>query len=131
MKVSELSGSLLDYWVAKAECTLPEDKRHPVADVAIFRMQRDGKTWSQMRLHPNFHFAPSEHWDQGGLIIERESIGLHVDGGEWVALKDYDVWPTGAVTARYVETASEPLVAAMRVYVASKFGDDVPDEVLA
>lgn len=72
---------------------------------------------------------PSRHWQEGGPIIERERIGLWA-GEEphhgspapkgWFAeaVGEKNRWPLKA----YGDT---PLIAAMRAYVASKFGETV------
>jgi hypothetical protein len=71
---------------------------------------------------PNY----STDWAQGGPIIERERIAVKVNGyGWWFARVGGDFgqgeWVLG----------DTPLIAAMRVFVASKLGDeiDVPDEL--
>lgn len=105
MKTSELSGAALDWAVATAE----------------------GEDYFKLDL-----YAPSKLWEQGGLIIEQEKIGIwwathFVDdegveyGNHWYA-EDKD---------GYVQTGQTPLTAAMRCYVASKLGDEVqiPDEL--
>jgi len=67
-----------------------------------------------------WHWATD--WGQGGSIIEREGIALYLYGNsEWnahIGGKE-SVGPT-------------PLIAAMRCYVASHFGDEieVPDELM-
>lgn len=65
-------------------------------------------------------WKPSIDWSQGGPIIEREQIDFE-DGGTYAVIdRDCDgVW-TGS--------GSSHLLAAMRAYVASKFGDEVPDD---
>ncbi len=72
----------------------------------------------------------STDWSQGGPLIEREGIQLHIDN-DWVARKvevDYDApdmpdeYPHGPT----------PLIAAMRCFVASKLGEEIeiPEELL-
>ncbi|MBN8754945.1 MULTISPECIES: phage protein NinX family protein [Variovorax] len=99
MKTSELSGSRLDFWVAKA------DGRASEAD-----------------------FTPSSNWAHGGPIMERE--GIHVapmpaKGGTWCAISmgRLPVQSSGG-RGTWVEGPSL-LVAAMRAYVAAKFGPSV------
>ena len=63
-------------------------------------------------------------WGQGGPIIERCCINVYYDGGGyWCATTDSGDPPKFGPT---------PLIAAMRCYVASRFGDEieVPDELL-
>ena len=110
MKVSALDGAYLDYWVARAE-----------GETAVFEYGEckyhyddEHGTWDE-----NWH--PSADWSQGGPIIERERIALiPVIGGTWSA--EYDE-PTGG--GDYQEHAIDgptALIAAMRAFVASKFG---------
>jgi hypothetical protein len=64
----------------------------------------------------------STDWAQGGPIIEREGIALHLwSSEEWIG--DMGDWEA---------RGSTPLIAAMRCYVASKLGDEVevPDELV-
>ena len=114
MKVSELEGAELDYWVAKA-LGLPVEMLTP-GEAKIPREPRPGGHWYEF----------SSKWEQGGPIIERECIELEcgdaIVGHTWYAniaiIADCDqpsaIGPT-------------PLIAAMRCFVASKFGDTVED----
>lgn len=73
------------------------------------------------------HYDPSTNWAQGGPIIEREGIALHLgqDGLWWARI------PPENLTPQILTSAPTPLIAAMRCYVASKLGDevDVPNEL--
>ena len=89
-------------------------------------------------------YEPSQNWAQAGPIIHREQIGIsppgsrvHRNGGNspgwgpsgiWTAT----TWHAGVNGRRAIAWhETDPLVAAMRCYVASKLGDsvDVPDEL--
>lgn len=107
MKVSELEGDSLDYWVARA---IGYIDRHAMA------MQAE-QPWS-------CEFSKS--WNLGGPILERERINLEFISGEWCAYID-----TSEKMVRPDNTCYGPttLIAAMRCFVSSKFGDEVPDEV--
>ena len=104
MKTNELTGAALDWAVCIAEYGYG-------ADYKTNRYSTD--------------------WAQGGPIIERERIAttpMTPTVGEdrtpyWFA--NYE----GQITYRDGPT---PLIAAMRVYVASKLGDDItiPEELL-
>lgn len=108
MKTSELTGALLDYWVARIE-----------------GYDHTGASFIQ-----HVHTYSSD-WFYGGPIIEREEIcieplahfreGDHVTG--WHAIIYYNGGE------QHCEEGETPLIAAMRCYVASKFGDEVPDDV--
>lgn len=108
MRVADLEGAALDYWVARA-----------MGDRAKF--SRDGS----FAIHAGARFEPSTNWKHGGPIIERErptlEPGLHYGGGNtWKAW----IRNESGFHCAYGQTA---LIAAMRAYVASKFGEEVPD----
>ncbi|WP_186191040.1 phage protein NinX family protein [Burkholderia gladioli] len=135
MKVAELTGALLDYWVAKAQGIEPYADKLPDG-ATYFRywlvdLPDEPATIVGMIPAPPkgaVRYSPSSLWEQGGSIIERGRIDLkappnmdapdeHVD---WAAsIPDPGV---GYTREYFGET---PLIAAMRAYVASKFGDDV------
>ena len=76
------------------------------------------------------HIAYSQAWEHGGPIIERERITVRFDP-ECVWL-----FPAQAAWVANYEGVGEwhgptPLIAAMRCYVASEYGDsiNVPDEL--
>lgn len=99
MKTSDLSGALLDSWVAKANGRAPESD-----------------------------YSPSSEWAQGGPILEREGIHvapMPAKGGTWCAISLGRVQdrPSGG-RGTWVEGPSL-LVAGMRAYVAAKFGPTV------
>ena len=120
MKIAELSGALLDYWVARAQgwkkwdaypdCWLTGDEKCPSFQ----------------------HFHPSTDWAQGGPIIERECIHLEkFPGGdeypEWLAFGQPDGWGEPAQDSPQRQDGPTALIAAMRAYVASRLGEEVPD----
>lgn len=78
-------------------------------------------------------FRPSTNWDQGGPIIERERMTV-----EFFEDRQYGsgcAWLATHIRRPYFneETGPTPLIAAMRCYVASRFGDevDIPEELCA
>lgn len=89
-KVSELEGTELDFWVAKAEGVTSRS------------------------------FQPQYSWAEGGPIIEREGIGVArvIDSTDWIALPNGEWGP-------HVYRSPTALIAAMRCFVASKFGEYV------
>jgi hypothetical protein len=112
MKVSELTGETLDYWVARA------------ANIAIKR-RADGFLYTDED-HPKL-WQPSNFWDTAGPIIERERIALHVTFASKEENQDQGWW---ASADRFLNTqhyGPTPRIAGMRAFVASKFGDTVPD----
>ena len=115
MKVAELEGALLAYWVARA-LGFPSADAVPVEQCGWEQIEDESfrKDW-----------APHEDWEQGGPIIEREQIGMFPTRGLAVGLE----WRASA--NRFVMSqiyGPTPLIAAMRAYVAEKFGDEVSDD---
>lgn len=111
MKTSELTGAELDYWVARAEG---------------WNQFRDfgGSCWGVDCRNKTVYvsaFKPSTDLVQGRAIIQREGIEYFSNGGDsrpefaWYAL-------TPGLFRYY---GPNLLVAAMRAYVASKFGAEL------
>ena len=107
MKVSELDGAQLSYWVAKAE-------NWPSLNWANGRPMTQAE-WIAA-------FPDSVSWPVAGPIIERERISIKQceDGGCYAYFDHKDGSAAG-------ET---PIIAAMRASVASRLGDEVPDSAI-
>lgn len=126
MLVKDLTGSLLDYWVARAmgysENQMPRMKLpsgewlapHPHQSLLV-------EVWMPGGWHDEYE--PSTRWDHGGPIIEQEHIELQLLGDDWGA----NIWPAEPEESLYIWSGPTPLIAAMRCYVASVYGDEVPD----
>jgi hypothetical protein len=82
-------------------------------------------------------FQPSANWAHGGPIIEREGISVvyHTQDEDepaeigWRAAYEIyalGVQSSGSVNGNFMEGPTA-LIAAMRAYVASKFGDTIDD----
>jgi hypothetical protein len=121
VKTSKAKDQVLNHLVAKCEGLVNEDG----LDVGFIR---DGV------------FTPSIDWAQGGLIIEREKLGVwwathYVDddgveyGNHWYA--EPGCTDDNADKPYRVATGPTPLIAAMRCYVVNKLGDEVevPNEL--
>lgn len=110
MKVSELTGDKLDYWVARAN-----------------GWTRAGDAWVDAQgiaqYFPAVCYDPSRDWALAGPIIEKCEFRLESpwEGcpGQWMAAAK------NAASFLYGPTA---LVATMRAFVASVYGAEVPDE---
>jgi hypothetical protein len=112
MKTSELTGTALNWAVAKAEGMHVTMTRGGwfVFDSDAYREFCNDYDDDKLQ-----SFRPSTNWAQGGAIIERERVCLLDQGGDyWQALCGW--------TETFGDT---PLIAAMRCYVASKLGDEV------
>lgn len=132
-RVSELEGEELDYWVAKAETgDRPFDAEDPTtwpAKIDGGRCYRaatcNGETGEALRWTER---SPSQDWAIGGSIIEREGISVFqpdLSGGIWQAIVG-ELWEPTLESGEFGPT---PLIAAMRAFVCSVFGEEVPDEV--
>ena len=117
MKVSELEGANLDHWVALAQGWKMEHgylvSEFDASDRRVF-------------ISP-YNWTPSTHWSQGGPIIEREHLecSYHQDSGTGEFY--WQVTPEGATNPEWWGEHPSLLTAAMRCFVASRFGDTVGD----
>jgi hypothetical protein len=113
-ETNELIGPALDWAVAVAENKAPR-----YCEVLA------GNVWYGNCGSGFVQYRPSDKWDHGGPIIERErlliepEIGKEGAGNAWCAIEVGGMLAYGATI----------LIAAMRCYVASKLGDeiDVPE----
>jgi hypothetical protein len=133
-KVGELEGALLDAAVATAMGAPIERLNRAFANVAwqISVTATDhGKEAAKDVVFDTF--CPSKDWSVGGPLIERERIILWPDychprgaSDQWRAqcCGSWDDTEPQDDVAPLCE-GSTPLIAAMRAYVASKFGDEV------
>ena len=112
MRTSELQGVALDWAVAQCEGLAVEYLND---GITLCLLQKSSK-----------RYAPSTNWAQGGVIIEREKIRLHLGDGTWGVAEG--VWEASHPECLYVQRGETPLIAAMRCYVASKLGDEVDIE---
>src|ERR1051325_3029774 len=119
-KIVDLTGVMLDAAIAKAEgldyriecwMTMPPK---PAGGV----LMRDGK--------PDFsrEFRPHEDRRICGALMEREAVNLHVIVSGWAARSNINIANPTAVLGPEM-TGPTALIAAMRAYLASKFGDTV------
>ncbi len=156
MKVAELKGAKLDYWVARAlGYRFWAETRGVREAYTLCVTQRPGtrepwmktqhseeakKRYSEVHTFDGLKIGffgegvpqYSTDWAQGGPIIEREKITLLPDYGDVYAAMIGAVIESGEITeSRAFACGPTPLIATMRAYVASKFGDTVPDEVAA
>lgn len=120
MEVSRLEGALLDYWVAKAEGLDP-----------VIVNDQDGIARCTIGYFEPY--SPSVEWTLGGPIIQREQFTLldpkFCESGLWEAFMGAfpDVAKYSIVGMVAQGAGPTPLIAAMRAYVSSKFGDEVRD----
>lgn len=118
MKVRELKGVELDYWAARAE---QMEVDFYGVDPSI-RARVPG-------LGVHAPWSPSRYWNQAGPIIDREIICIDAGDGSFPGEKMWAAWLSSNAPMSADEEITGPtaLVAAMRCFVHSKFGDDVPD----
>ena len=140
MKTADLEGDDLDFWVAKAEGYTPERE-----DFGVGANPRYAKGWivylpepkiigtsllgRDKSLHSKIiagRYSPSNNWAQGGPIKEKKRIGTY-----WI--EEENQWRAGIAMHGYTpefdiaqQHGPTELVAAMRAFVNSKFGDEAP-----
>jgi hypothetical protein len=120
-KVSDLEGNLLDQAVAKAEGWVWNGECWCGMPTAFTVME------CVSELLPNWSAA----WELAGPIIERERICVstpNIKGGSyswWEATAAFSYHPATAGNKTAEGIGPTPLIAAMRAYVATKFGKEV------
>jgi len=136
MKTAELEREDLDYWVARAEVEAGfYTFDNKVSDKPLIQLwgrtpgnvfnsgpvKFKGLPGEYVERGPSYgEFEPSTDWSFGGPIIEREHICIgYSEVHGWGADFQDDV--------PYRWHGKTPLIAAMRAFVASKFGDEVED----
>lgn len=135
MKVADLSGRELDWHVAKAlgfrmvDVPPDIDGENTGQVLAPPLLLESGYTFPNSGALGRYAFIPhySTSWLHGGPLIERERINLFFEFDEnhpqvWHAMSDEKPRIKAATAA-----GETPLIAAMRAFVSSKFGDEVPD----
>lgn len=115
-KTSELTGALLDVAVAKAEGLL-----HQAGEGQTPVIQADGNRFIGDPVASASIWSPSSVWDHGGPIIDRDHISTRHDEDGYSTPDE----PWCAESGVFWAIGPTPLVAAMRAYVVSKFGDEV------
>lgn len=114
MNTADLTGTDLDYWVAKAEGFI-------VPKPGWASRMDDG-------VRIDWQFTPSTDWGHGGPIIERERIEIefsHAQGDDdpWFAVL-HDIYFHSPSLQKCEGKGPTVLIAAMRAYVTSKFGEE-------
>ena len=126
-RVAELEGAHLDTAVALAEGWTRSGN-------AWQRITKDATTGQILPHSPElFIFGFSTSWHLAGPIIEREGISVERYWWEHHDFSDADTdtspqqpWQAFLdASGGWFAVGSTPLIAAMRAYVASKFGDEV------
>lgn len=124
-EIATLSGTLLDAAVAKAEGWLFCPPPFLWEGVPSYWWKPiEGGREAQGQVAPAF----STDWQHGGPIIEREriSIGLSlVDDDVWIASVEKPLTASGNSVCVPDYEGPTPLIAAMRAFVASRFGEEV------
>lgn len=130
IRVDDLEGAQLDLWVARAEGL--ENPR--LATRSGYAPTQEDTIGCRVDDGLGFAFLPSTSWALGGPIIQREMIHLspptsrvHRHGGPNAGWGASGVWSacTWSAPRRAAWHPTDPLVAAMRCFVKSKFGDTV------
>lgn len=118
-KVSELTGDALDW----AVCVTGGFKMHYVAP----NEKRGTIRWE---VHPSTR-RYSSNWIHGGPIIESYGINTSREADNiWAAYFLEQLFKEDG--SECWQTAQTPLIAAMRCFVASKYGEtiEIPDELI-
>lgn len=131
MKTAELTGELLDYWVARAEgvaadrLMLSRENGNPNAPLEC--MQKEESYGLGVLLTCDY----STSWALTGPLLEKLNISLNepkeerANGSEWVAWFSVDT--DDSLIDSYWGNGETPLIAICRAVVRAAFGDEVED----
>lgn len=121
VKVTEASGALLDYLVARCEgydCQFDDEVSGP------WLVPQEGYLHDERSLQG---YDPSLKWSLGGPIKTRNRVSTEIKHDGWWVSCIYNINddPT------YMQIAHDELIAAMRCYCYSILGEcvDVPEEL--
>lgn len=135
MKVSELTGALLDYWVARAEGLEHSPAMLPMRPG--FVMVPFDSEDEEGPLRDYRAFEPSSNWADGGPIIEQHRISvIYTPNETYGSGEQAGVWFPPGWRARITDHpkahslvhAETALIAAMRCFLTSVYGKEVPNE---
>ena len=124
VKISEITGTALDWLVAKCEGMVAQGVYGEP------ELTQDGLHLHYCDVLLSHPYSPSTDWAEGGPIVQREGIGIRQYGDFLESRWQADKWAFKFVDP--MATGTTPLIAAMRCYVSSKLGDevDIPEEML-
>lgn len=109
IKTSELTGAALDWAVAKCKGYVGADNKQTY-DALLLEINKE-----------TYH--PSTDWSQAGPIIAKENISLAQRSNE--PCRAYIYLDLCEYAHVMFAPEHQPLIAAMRCFVASKLGDEV------
>ncbi|AWL03393.1 phage protein NinX family protein [Massilia oculi] len=119
MRVADLEGPALDLWAGNAL-----DVRVSIVETTI------GATYcadlSRRESYGPAKFQPSRDWALAGPIIEQRCISIEARAAHiWIA-RAHRIETLMRPAQDLEHMGPTPLIAAMRVLVAWRFGDEVP-----
>lgn len=129
MKTNELTGALLDYWTARAKGNGVIRMGTRFAGIDDFNGDVFMPPLACCYVDEK-QFRPSSDWQDGGPIVDQERISFYdfryIDE-EVRAMVGLEVFANDWVGEFEAEGPTH-LVAAMRAFVLSRFGPEVPDD---
>ena len=148
-KVANLTGGLLDYWVALA--LEIEGAKLKVMRTIYNGVPSQGEPWCEIDCAPwtanelrlkgtaansalgHHVFCPSTDWVQGGLLVDKRCIDIDQDGARSPDVKCRAVMTSFSKDVpqrRMSSFGPTALIAAMRAIVVAKFGEEVDGVVV-
>lgn len=126
MKVSGLTDAYLDYWTGRAAGI-------PASELSIEQHQRGDE---MLCVRNGARYAPSTDWAHGGQIVDKViALGIGITPSRIsknidASTEDSECIPYDGNWKKVEITQDGPtvMIAVCRAYVASRFGDEVPNE---
>lgn len=118
MRVHNLEGAVLDFWTGKAAGI----SRIEIVNGCCL-IKAPGLP-SEPSMVP---YSPSTNWADGGAIMESAGISIwrYPDLDSWHAGLNFTCMREEGIRVNHYYQGPSALVAAMRCFIASKFGDQV------
>ena len=120
MKISDLTGAELDYWIAKAD-NLPVRWEFPQYNAAVERGRLFYDFAPEAQIYNYRQFQPSTNWSQGGPLLEKYETYYCRQPG----LGDNSILHYSETSPNKGQHGPTHLIAAMRAIVASVYGDTI------
>lgn len=124
VRVSELEGAALDYWVARAEGHKPSFPDLEAEFPAVLLWEDYGCMLPHGEYGNEYEFSPSQDWNDAGPLFDKFALSFDplLGGGIQATARMKD----GQIILPVSMSGNDYLVAACRAIIAATFGATVP-----
>lgn len=127
MKTADLTDAYLDYWTGRADGI-------PASELSIEQHQRGDE---MLCVRNEVRYAPSTDWAHGGQIVDKvTALGIGITPSRmskniYASTDDSECIPYDGnwEKAEISQDGPTVMIAVCRAFIASKYGDEVPNEI--